>query len=290
MLNPFSLLSMFETKKIESFWYSSGTPRFLIELLKIKPETFLKLKNLEMRERVLETYDIKKMDIESLLFQTGYLTVKEVIHRIGPSVYLLDIPNLEVREAFNLQMLAELTESGESLADSAFRGISDSLETGDLQKMLDILRRLFASIPYELHVKAEAYYHSIFYAIMTLLGFDMDAEVSTSRGRIDAVLEQNDKAYIMEFKYEDCPIDASDDTKRDIYNKALTEAMEQIDDRGYAERYLGSGKTVIRAAFAFLGRDNIELRVSGIHSIIITPSTNSCLLLCGLHLNLHSDR
>ncbi|MCL2046048.1 MAG: ATP-binding protein [Oscillospiraceae bacterium] len=261
MLNPFSLLCLFELKQIESFWYTSGSPKFFIEIIKNKPESFMKLKNMEISSRVLETFDINKMELEPLLFQTGYLTVKEVIFQDGPSVYRLDIPNLEVREAFTMQLLSELTESGETLADISYRGMKDALQLGELTKMLELLRSLFASIPYELHVKAEAYYHSIFYVVMTLLGFDMDVEVSTSRGRIDAVLELDDKVYVIELKYEDCPRDASNETKRGLFDKALMEAMEQINNKGYADKFQSSGKEIYKAAFAFLGRDEIEMLV-----------------------------
>ena len=127
--------------------------------------------------------------------------------------------------------------------------------------MLELLRALFASIPYQLHINREAYYHSIFFAIMSVLGFDMDAEVQTSKGRIDAVLELGDKVYIMEFKYKDCVPDADPDSKQMLFDEALEEGMRQIKSRGYWEKYEGSGKSVYQAAFAFLGRDSIEMRV-----------------------------
>jgi len=261
VINPFSLLSFFGQERFGGFWYSSGTPKFLIDLIKKKPESYLALKNLKITEAVLDTVDIKKMELEPLLFQTGYLTVKEMIETRGAPVYLLEIPNFEVRDAFSLQILSAMTESGDTAAQRAQFEISDALESGDLQRMLEILRRLFASIPYEIHVPLEAYYHSIFYAAMTLLGFDMDVEVSVSTGRVDAVLELEDKVYVMEFKYEHCPVDASDEKKRALFDKALYDGMEQIRVRGYHKKYLGSGKIIYCAAFAFLGRDEIEMRV-----------------------------
>jgi len=127
--------------------------------------------------------------------------------------------------------------------------------------MLAALKSLFASIPYELLIGKEAYYHSIFYAIITLLGFEIAAEVSVSGGRIDAVLELEDKAYIIEFKYESCEPDAAPEEKQKLIEKALDGGMEQIKGRGYAAKYAGSGKKVHLAAFAFLGRDEIEMRV-----------------------------
>jgi len=138
--------------------------------------------------------------------------------------------------------------------------INRALQAGDLQKMLEILRAFFASIPHNLHGDSESYYHSIFYTFMGALGFDMDVEVSVSKGRIDAVLELDDKVYVMEFKYKRCPKNASAEKKRKLFEDALDEAMAQISDRGYSAKYKGSGKAVYEAAFAFLGRGEIEMR------------------------------
>ena len=261
LLNPFSLLNFFAQGKFRSYWYATGTPWFMIEMLKNKPETYLRLKNLKVTEEMLEVFDVERIEIEPLLFQTGYLTVKESIERIDSPIYILDISNYEVRDALNMQIVSALTESGDVLAGQAHMEISRALESGDLQLMLDMLRGLFASIPYELHVKEEAYYHSIFYAVMTLLGFDMDAEVSTSRGRIDAVLELDDKVFVMEFKYEKCPKNASAVKKMKLFDAALDNAMKQINNRGYCDKYRGSGKTIYKASFAFLGRDEIKMKV-----------------------------
>ena len=95
---------------------------------------------------------------------------------------------------------------------------------------------------------------------MNVLGFKTDAEMSVSRGRIDAVLELEDKVYIFEFKYENCPKDADETKKREIAGKALELGMKQITDRGYSDKYTGTKKTIYQAAFAFLGRDNIEMQ------------------------------
>ena len=261
LINPFSLLSFFSQERFSSFWYSSGTPTFLMKLIKEKPSSYLTIKDLAISERALDTVDIRKISVAPLLFQTGYLTVAE--RRSGaPETYLLQMPNFEVREAFNLNVMAELTENEEHFAETAYRKIQESLRVGDLQSMLETLRGLFASIPYQLHVGKESYYHSIFYAIMSLFGFRFDAEVSVSGGRIDGVLEYDDKVYVMEFKYKDCPRDAAPEIKSKIFEKALEEGLRQIADKGYCKKYAGSGKTVYQAAFVFLGRDNIEMVVS----------------------------
>ena len=261
VINPFSLLSFFADKRFSSFWYASGTPKFLIDLIKEKPKGYTGLKNLEMGEWSLDTFDIQRIEAEPLLFQTGYLTVKEVLPDTVPSLYLLDIPNFEVRMAFNLHILAEFTESGASTAESAYHRIKKSLKTGDLTIMLETMRALFASIPYQLHIKKEAYYHSIFHAIISLYGFDVLAEVSVAGGRVDAVLELEDNAYIIEFKYVDCPPEITADEKRALFDRALHDGMKQINEKGYANKFEGCGKKVHKAVFAFLGKDDIEMIV-----------------------------
>ena len=157
LLNPFSVLNFFKQGKLGSYWNDTGTSWFLIEMLKNKPDSYLRLKNLRLIEEMLEVFDIERIEIEPLLFQTGYLTVKEITERIGSPIYLLDIPNYEVRDAFSAQIVSALTESGEVQTGQAQIEIGAALESGDLHKMLDILRSLFASIPYHLHVNEEAY-------------------------------------------------------------------------------------------------------------------------------------
>ena len=262
VINPFVLLSFFAEERFSNFWYASGTPYFLMALLKEKPESFLTLKNLEISEMVLDSFDLRRIELEPLLFQTGYLTVAEKRFRGDSASYLLKIPNLEVREALYMNIVAQFTEQSGAYAEIVCRKIKESLGSGDLQGMLDMLRGLFASIPYELHIGREAYYHSIFYAMLKLLGFDADAEVSVSGGRVDAVLEFGERVYVMEFKYAECAANASAEEKRELSERTLDEGMKQIEERSYAKRYTGSGKTVCKAAFAFLGRDEIQMRLS----------------------------
>jgi len=260
VINPFSLLSFFLQESFESYWYASGTPTFLINLIKTKPSSFLTLNYLEISKRALDAFNIHKMGLAPLLFQTGYLTVAKKSYQGVFESYLLKMPNLEVREAFNLSIIADFTENEEDFTENAYWRIKGALKTGNLQDMLTILKSLFASIPYQLHIGKDAYYHSIFYAIMNILGFKMDAETSVSTGRADAILELDDKVYIMEFKYADCAPDASPEEKQKLFEKELEDGINQIERRGYAKKYIGSGKEIIIAAFAFLGRDNIEMR------------------------------
>ena len=261
VINPYSLLSFIKAEEFSSFWFETGTPKFMMDLIKQQPEGYTNLTSFEIGDFALNSFDIDNIEIEPLLFQTGYLTVKDILRDYRSIAYLLDIPNLEVRDAFNMHILATFTESGAKSAETAYRRIEKSLRSGDLQDMLQTLRNLFASIPYQIHIKREAYYHSIFCAIINLFGFRLEAESQVATGWMDAALEYGDKVYIVEFKYKSCKKDATEEEKQVLFKEAMDEAMGQIKDRGYAKKYVGSGKTVYLAALAFLGRDDIEMRV-----------------------------
>ena len=259
VINPFSLLNFLEHERFSAFWYSSGTPTFLLDLIKSKPESYINISNTRISEDMLDSVNIEKITVEPLLFQTGYLTVKGVEHALGDLLYLMEMPNREVRRAFNLHILSALADSDDVRTGQMRLDVSAALRSGDMQKLLELLRRFFASIPYQLHVDAEAYYHSLFYAFMTVLGFDMQVEISVSTGRVDAIIELEDKVYVMEFKHENCPPEAGDEEKQKLYNKTLGEAMEQIREKGYSKKYAVSGKAIYEAAFAFIGRGGIEM-------------------------------
>ena len=259
LLNPFSLLNFLDQKRFSGFWYASGTPGFLPDLIKKRPESYSNLRDFEITEQMLDFTDIDKLALEPLLFQSGYLTIKDIPVTPGTPIYVLEVPNYEVREAFNLHVLAALTENDDVQTGQMRLNVSRALQAGDMHQMLKILRGFFASIPYELHVDLEAYYHSIFFTFMSALGFDINVEVSVSKGRVDAVLELGDKVYVLEFKYVKCLPGASDNEKQTLCAKALDGAIEQINGRGYGAKYQGGGKSVYKAAFAFLGRDEIEM-------------------------------
>jgi hypothetical protein len=229
-------------------------------MIKKEPEIFLSLEKIKISESDMDRFDIDSIVIEPLLFQTGYLSVKEIRHDGDGPDYIVEIPNQEVRNAFNAQIPASFTEKSDAFAGNSYRQIRDALSNGDLDMMLVMMRQLFSSIPYELHVNREAYYHSIFYAMMSLLGFRVEVEKSVARGRIDAVVERGDRVYVMEFKYVNCNPDAAEDEKDRLSQMALDESMKQINNRGYHMGYAGSGKTVYLVALVFLGRDDIRMQ------------------------------
>ena len=261
VLNPFSLLSCISDEQFLPFWYRTGSPRFLKDLIRQNPEGYAGIGEYRLRAGAMDdVFGIDAMQTVPLLFQTGYLTIDRELDET-PLTWSLKIPNLEVDEAFNVHMLAALTSNQDEAVRSASQNMRGALLKGDLEEMRELMKGLLSQIPYELHQQNEAYYHSIIYTAMRLLGLNMGAEVSVSGGRVDALLEIADRAYVLEFKYTPCPKNASAERKQKLFDKALDEGAIQIFDRGYADRYVGSGRKVTRAAFAILGRNEIEMRI-----------------------------
>lgn len=138
--------------------------------------------------------------------------------------------------------------------------MQSALDAGNPEYLGDCLRGLFASIPYSLHIGREAYYHSIFLAVMQFLGFKMAGEDSVANGRMDGCLERpNGKVYVMEMKYR--PSGEDGDTGR-VLEAELDKAMAQIEARRYADKYAGMGKAVYKVAIAVAGRGDVRVKVS----------------------------
>ena len=161
-----------------------------------------------------------------LLFQTGYLTIKDFEPR--RRIYTLGYPNAEVEEAFLTYLLGESSERDRGLNEDYLWQLIDALESHKLDEFFNVLQIFFANVPYNIHLKHEKYYQTIFYLIFTLIGLRIDAEVSTNEGRIDALVEVADHLYLFEFKVD----------------KSADEALQQIKDHAYAQKYRGKGKPI----------------------------------------------
>jgi hypothetical protein len=261
VFNPFSLLSFFQQRILKAYWYISGTPKFLVDLLKEKPQMYITMQNSVIDEESMDSADITELPLLYLLFQAGYLTVEDVYFK-GTMRYRLGVPNEEVQQAFSRQVFIGLTEGDAATVTSAFDKMTDFLRAGEPEKLAEILQGLFASIPYYLHINAEAYYHSIFYSVMKFLGFAMDAETATSEGRIDGVIKIAGKVYIMEMKYDNGEKSKDDETKRKaLQDRMLKKALAQIEARGYADKYSGTDLQVYKVAIAVVGRSDVACRV-----------------------------
>jgi hypothetical protein len=248
--NPFSILYAFTAKKIENYWFQSGTPTFLIKLIKEYSIDIKKLERLELTIEAFSSYEVDKMNVEALLFQTGYLTIKEIIeYSISEREYVLSYPNIEVKDSLLKYILDDFV--GKNVNDNiSIRRMIKSLQKKDLKEFFMILTSLFGSIPHEIFPEEknklsdnESYYHTIFYLIFKLIGVNIQSEISVSKGRIDAVVETEEAVFIFEFKIGRSP----------------KKAIEQIQEKFYYESYLASKKEILLVGVTFsISKRNIK--------------------------------
>jgi hypothetical protein len=217
--NPFSTLQLFNKQRFSNYWFETGTPSFLIKLLKQQHYPIEDLQALQVRELAFNTYEIENLSIIPLLFQTGYLTIKD--YDPGRQIYTLSYPNMEVEDAFLTWLLSAFNERERSLNENHLWKMIDALEANKLDRFFAILDVFFANIPCTIQLQDEKYYQSLFFLIFKLIGFRTDAEVCTNQGRIDCVIECPNHIYIFEFKL----------------NKSAAEALTQIIDTEYYRKY-----------------------------------------------------
>jgi hypothetical protein len=251
--NPFSTLLLFDKKEFNNYWFATGTPTFLVDLIKERNDINKLSEPQIISSSGFESSDPDKIETVQLLFQTGYLTVKKKVANPFKKThnYTLGIPNIEVQESLMSNLFAgysgnSLTET-ETMRDSLRQQLLDCDEKGFCRDM----QALFAHIPYQLHIPREAYYHSLLLLWLKLLGFEVEGEVSTDKGRIDAVWTWKNHAVVAELKYRVPPADEV--TSPDSLTPLVDEAMQQIKSRRYHERYADSQITL--AALAFTGKD-----------------------------------
>ncbi|MEA1910240.1 MAG: AAA family ATPase, partial [Spirochaetota bacterium] len=197
MYNPISILNFISDRRFKAYWFETGTPTFLTQLMKKEGFAPNKLEELSCPSSAFSTYDVENLKALPILFQSGYLTIKE--YQENRDSYLLGFPNREVRSAFLESLLMEFGKNAGSDDYPLYR-LEDSLKNYDLESFFENLDILFAKIPYDIHLPYEKYWQSLFYMIFTLMGYYIEAEYRTSRGRIDAFISMPDRVYLFEFK------------------------------------------------------------------------------------------
>ena len=245
LYNPFSILALFSNLDFGNYWFSTGTPTFLTDLIKEQkhlPETF---ENLKIADLTGSSTQLKKLPLVPLLYQTGYLTVSKVVREGVRKYYHLNYPNEEVRHSFLTFLAAGFVEKDEFEIQPEAIELRHALRDEKTDAFVQRLQSFLADIPYQLHIPAEAYYHSLVYIMLRLAGVQLLLEKSTDKGRIDAVAEWPDKVYIIEFKF------AKNSRIKNV--KTLSrQALPKLKKNGYAEPYLASGKKVILFGIGFL--------------------------------------
>ena len=224
LYNPFSILSFFDQGRFQNFWFETGTPIFLVKLLERKRQ--YDLTEIRVDEAVFSSFELDRIDPNALLFQTGYVTITSAEDK---PIYTLSYPNREVRDSLLRYLLAEYTQSYASEVPVRAQQMKQALQQEDLAGFVQALNSLFASIPYQIFIAdKEAYYQSVTFLALSLVGTFVQVEVSQAKGRPDAVVHTPNVIYVLEFKLD---------------NSAKT-ALEQIKERGYAQPYVGGGKIV----------------------------------------------
>lgn len=232
---PFSTLTFLELQTFDNHWFATATPTFLIKLLKQHQIPAYELESVMADNRLLDSADVNNLSVIALLFQTGYLTIKHMQRSLQGNRYELGYPNHEVAQSFQQYLLADYLDANLDRVSATFlEKMRAALEAMEVDGFITVLQALFASIPSHLFLPQEAYYHSVVYLTLKLLGFTIHAERSTNLGRIDALIEMDAVIYILEFKM--------------TTGQAV---IAQMHDRQYAQPFLGSSKTIILLGIAF---------------------------------------
>lgn len=243
--NPYSILNLCKEQRFSNFWFSTGTPTFLIEEIKKAQLTPADIAQVQLTDSSFSAYELGELDAKMLLFQTGYLTIERMENvELGYRLYHLSIPNEEVKDSLFTHLLAAFSSYAKSDIQPDVNSLRQALAQEDIVNFSTLLRRFIARIPSKLHIKAERYYQSLFYLIFSLLGLKIDLEKMTDKGIIDTVLELPNVIYIIEFKFQ----------KTGKMETLLHRAMKQIHLKKYYESYLGGNKQVRLLAIGFIGR------------------------------------
>jgi hypothetical protein len=243
--NPFDILKFIKNGfRFRNYWWESGSPYSLMELIKTQEYYLPSLQNLKTDETLLNSFDIENIQLESLLFQAGYLTIDQTIEKRNKVEYILTVPNIEVQISLNELLIRYMTQRVDLDIENA---LYDALEDANLDAFKETLKSLFASIPYTNHVNNtiahyEGYYASVVYAYLASLGLRIIDEDVASRGRIDITLLIQEKIYIIEFKV------------------GQADALSQIKAKNYHQKYISPDKAIYLVGINF---DEESRNVSG---------------------------
>lgn len=239
--NPFDILQFIKNDYVfDSYWFETGTPTFLIKVIKQNRYFLPRLSNIVVDKRIISSFDVEFLDLEVILYQSGYLTIDSVREkRRGGTEYLLRLPNEEVKISLNDYIIDYLFEQRQIRLKSQ-DDLYDALIDEDMDKFKNTLISLFASIPYNYFVnnnmeKYEGFYASVVYAYLQSLGVEIIGEDVTNQGRIDLTVIIDGKIYIMELKVDG--------------DKG--EALKQIKEKKYCEKYLNRSDKIYLVGIEF---------------------------------------
>jgi len=244
--NPVSITKFFANAYgFSNYWDDTGTPSFLLELMGKRAYDHEAALNDWYDESVFAAYELERLDITGMLWQTGYLTIKDVQSDGFDMQYRLDFPDREVQETFNRRLIEFYAgEESSREAWSCARKLMSAIRKDDLIGFMTLFQSFLACIPYDIHLPNEKYYQTIFYVVFRLLGSRVEAESRTNEGRIDAYVKTAKAVYIFEFKLD----------------RTSGEAIGQILDRRYYEKFQSCGLPIRMVGVNF---DSSKGRIDG---------------------------
>ncbi|MCQ2305555.1 MAG: ATP-binding protein [Bacteroidales bacterium] len=231
--NPFSLLNAFANKKIDYYWFETGTPTYLVELLKQHDYVLPDLENEEPDADTLNSIDIASSNPIPVIYQSGYLTIKG--YDPDFELYHLGFPNREVKQGFLKYLMPYYANTIQGKSGFEISRFVRSLREGDIEGFMERLQSFLSACPYELEPQQERHFQSVMFILTALCGYHVEIESHTNKGRMDMTVKTKDYIFIFEFKF----------------NKSAEEALAQINEKGYAEPFKSDGLQIVKVGVNF---------------------------------------
>ena len=236
--NPFSLLNALDKRSLDNYWFESGTPTFLLKILKKYNYHLQDFSNAEIVAQSLSGKENIINEPTALLYQAGYLTIKGFDKEFGN--YRLGFPNREVERSFMSCLLPQYISVDENRSAFYIERFVNDLRTGEIDSFMERMRVMFSGTPYDLIKDLENHYQNVIFVVCKLLGYVVEAEYKTANGRIDMMVRTDNYLYLFEFKF----------------NRSAEEALSQIDDKNYLLPFTLEGQKPIKVGVNFTSKTN----------------------------------
>ena len=233
IFNPFSIINAFSDKRLGSYWFGSGTPTFLIEMMRKFNVVPTEIGEKSMRSSGFDAPAERLTSIYPLLYQSGYLTIKDGDRNMD--IYTLDIPNNEIRVGLMSSLFPNYVQQTAVVGETTVTRMYQLIRDEKMNEALIELQEYLLTVPYCRGAKSEGHYQQMLYIIFSLLGYYVDVEVHTSDGRVDMVMRSSYALYLIELKI----------------NKSADKAMEQIELKQYDKRFSQTNLPIIKVGIDF---------------------------------------
>ncbi len=259
LYNPYDVLLLLDNREFRAYWFETGSPRFLFEMLKEKSVGPIELEGRLAEMSLISRFDVDDIGVEALLFQTGYLTITQETREGHRTFYRLDYPNMEVRLSLNDHLLAHLDGRNRVPLEEG-RSLRAHLEAHEFGAFAERLKAWLSGIPYQWHAtgdlaRYEAWYASLLHMCLRAVGVEVRSEEASSHGRADMVIPLGGEVFVIEFKMAESAHHAE---------AALGAAFAQMRERGYADRYRGQPVHLIAVACGREARNLLDVRAEAV--------------------------